>query len=105
MVNEREQIRKQASEIVGGRIVRWTDGRTCPMYYEGWEWTLEFFDVPKSEQRELHRLLWHHLYERVWEQFGRGLVFIFHTPEDTNRLYPWVRREEAGASHPPQPVR
>jgi hypothetical protein len=93
-VNERELIRSQVSRIAGGRPTRWTDERTSLGDFDGREWTLEIFDVPVSESRALHARLWG-LKKRVWKHLGHAMTTIFHTPEDTERFYPWVRSEEA----------
>ncbi|HYO52502.1 hypothetical protein [Archangium sp.] len=93
-MNERDFIREYVSRrIVGGRPVRWADGRTTLGDFDGREWTLELFDIPLNERRLLQDPLWA-LRKQVWEQMGRALVFIFHTPEATERHYAWVRRKE-----------
>lgn len=93
MVNERQVILSRVKASVGGRPVRWTDDRTCRGDFEGREWTLELFDIPREEQRQLHRGF-SELRKRFWQATGHSLTFIFHTPEATERHYAWVRHEE-----------
>ncbi|WNG46724.1 hypothetical protein F0U60_23350 [Archangium minus] len=95
MVNEREAIRRKVREAVGGRPVRWTDHRTTKGDFPGRDWALEIFDVPFSEQRELHGRLFLGIMRQVWEEKRLALTLIFHTPENTDRYYAWVREEHA----------
>lgn len=88
MVNEREEIRRWVREIVGGnRPVRWTDHRTTKGDFPGRDWALEVFDVPSAERREL--------IHRLWGMRRIALLVLFHTPENTDRYYAWVREEHA----------
>jgi hypothetical protein len=95
MVNEREEIRRKVMEAVGGRPVRWTDHRTTKGDFPGRDWSLEVFDVPFSEQRELHGQLFDGIMKQLWEEKRLALVILFHTPENTDRYYAWVREEHA----------
>jgi hypothetical protein len=94
MVNEREEIRRQVKEIVGNRPVRWVDARTAKIPFPGRDWALEVFDVPFAERRELIHRLWGML-TRLWEEKHLALLVLFHTPENTDRYYAWVREEHA----------
>jgi hypothetical protein len=94
MVNEREEILRQVREIVGNRPVRWTDTRTAKRFFPGWEWALEVFDVPFDERKELIRRLWG-LLTKLWSERRLALTVLFHTPENTDRYYAWVREEHA----------
>jgi hypothetical protein len=94
MVNEREEIRQQVREIVGNRPLRWTDHRTTKGDFPGRDWALEVFDVPDAEQRELSHRLWGML-TRLWDERHVALLVLFHTPENTDRYYAWVREEHA----------
>ena len=93
-MNEREFIRMRVSQVAGGHVTHWTDERTSIGDFDGRDWTLEIFDVPSSEQRELHARLWS-LREVVRKSLGHSLTFIFHRPEETERLYPWARQAQA----------
>ncbi|PTL77320.1 hypothetical protein [Vitiosangium sp. GDMCC 1.1324] len=95
MVNEREEIRRRVMEAVGGRPVRWTDHRTTKGDFPGRDWALEIFDVPFAEQRELHGRLFWGIKRQVWEEKRLALTILFHTPENTDRYYAWVREEHA----------
>lgn len=90
MVNEREAIRQLVSKRAGGRPVRWTDERTSRGDFDGRAWALELFDVPVEEKPALYERLWE-IKERVRAHLGQSLTLIFHTPAETERLYPWVR--------------
>lgn len=95
MVNEREEIRRQVREIVGThRPVRWTDHRTTKGDFPGRDWALEVFDVPSSERRELNHRLWG-LLTKLWDEKRVAVLVLFHTPENTDRYYSWVREEHA----------
>jgi len=93
MKSEREAIRQYVARIMNGRPVRWTDEQTSQGDFEGREWTLELFDVPRAERRQLNQRLWE-LRKRAWEELHVPLTLVFHTPEDTERLYSWVRKAE-----------
>lgn len=93
MVNEREEIRRKVMEAVGGRPVRWTEPRITKGDFPGRDWALHVFDVPAEEQKALHtRLLWG-LRQQLWEEKRLTLMVLFHTPENTDRYYAWVREE------------
>ncbi|HYO71131.1 MAG TPA: hypothetical protein VEU33_34125 [Archangium sp.] len=94
MVNEREEIRRQVREIVGDRPVRWTDHRTTKGDFSGRDWALEVFDVPDAEQPELSHRLWGFL-KKLYAEKRLALLVLFHTPENTDRYYAWVRQEHA----------
>lgn len=94
MVNEREEIRRKVMELVGGRPVRWTEPRITRGGFPGRDWTLHVFDVPSSERRALRHRLWE-LGMKLWEEKRLALLFLFHTPENTERYYSWVRAEHA----------
>jgi hypothetical protein len=93
MVNEREEIRRKVMEAVGGRPVRWTEPRITRGDFPGRDWALHVFDVPSSEQRELHGLLFDGIKQQLWEEKRVALTILFHTPENTDRYYAWVREE------------
>jgi hypothetical protein len=92
MVNEREEIRREVLRIAGGRPVRWTDERTSLGDFPGRDWALEVFDVPAAEYWDLHHRL-SGLRWKFWDDHHRALTILFHTPEETTRLYSWVRQE------------
>ena len=95
MVNEREEIRRKVMEAVGGRPVRWTDHRTTKGDFPGRDWALEIFDVPFSEQRALHGRLFDEIKMPLYQEKRLALTLLFHTPENTDRYYAWVREEHA----------
>ncbi|HEX5753581.1 MAG TPA: hypothetical protein VFZ09_45725 [Archangium sp.] len=95
MVNEREEIRRKVMAAVGGRPVRWTDHRTTKGDFPGRDWALEIFDVPFDEQEELHGRLFEEFYLPLYQEKRLALTLLFHTPENTDRFYAWVREEHA----------
>lgn len=95
MVTDREEIRRLVREEVGGRPVRWMDSRTARGAFLGWEWALEVFDVPFAEQEELHGKLFRGIRKRLWEEKRVAITVFFHTPENTERYYSWIRAEHA----------
>ena len=94
MVNEREEIRRRVREIVGNRPIRWTDHRTTKGDFPGRDWCLNVFDVRSKERRELRHRLWG-LLSKIYDEKGLALTVLFHTPENTDRYYAWVREEHA----------
>lgn len=76
------------------RPVRWADELTTLGDFDGRDCTLEVFDVPAEEEWELFRSL-RTLRRRAAAELGRALTLIFHTPEETTRLYAWVRARAA----------
>ena len=74
-----ELLRKPARWAVdGGQIVCW---------YDGLDQTLEVFNASASEQRPLLSRL-RPIRSEIEQVLGVPLVVIFHTPEQTDRLYP-----------------
>ena len=109
-MNERDIIRELA-EQTSGFVTCWTDERTSMGDFDGRDWTLELFDVPMSQQRSVHARLWQ-LGKMVRNSLGHSLMFIFHRPEETKRLYPWARKpgtaiplDEADPNLPRVPAR
>ncbi|HEX8703926.1 MAG TPA: hypothetical protein VF815_34160 [Myxococcaceae bacterium] len=106
MTSERDFILERVSAIAAGRPVRWSDERTSLGDFDGRDWAIDIFDVPSEEQREVHARLWR-LNRLVWKQFHQSLIFIFHTPVETERLYAWVRIAEpqrmVDSAHPARP--
>jgi hypothetical protein len=83
------EIPGRVAELLGGRIVRWVPASRRIGDYDGRHRTLEIFDVPAGDQRGILRLLRPARpdLERI---VGGPLVIIFHTPRETERLYPEV---------------
>lgn len=72
------------------RPVRWSSSLPGLPGFDGREMTLEIFDVRADEQRPTRRAL--RSEKAVIEaRLGEPIRLIFHTPEETTRLYPWVR--------------
>lgn len=65
---------------------RWVDGRTALLPFDGWNLSVDVFNVPSGMQRALLRLL-AHARETARGLVGSRCVFIFHTPEATAEHY------------------
>lgn len=75
------------AELLGGRLVQWVPPDRRVGDYEGRHRTLEIFDVPPDEQRKILRQLYPSRPE-IERVIGGPLIIIFHTPRETQRLYP-----------------
>jgi hypothetical protein len=104
----REQVPRAVSEILDDRPVRWAPGELLRGDFDGRERTLEIFMAGATEQRRLLRALRERRAELA-EAAGGSIVFVFHTPAESIRLYaPFVAQFEAftgGPSRTPVPVR
>ena len=85
----RERVRAQIAQLTG-RAVRWCDARLSLGDFEGREHTLDVFDIPAAEQRDLNFDL-RTVRRKASALFDAPVSFVFHTPEETSRLYAWVR--------------
>jgi hypothetical protein len=94
---DREHVRRTFAEAVGPRAVRWADSKTSLGDWEGRDWTLEVFDVPSAEKRELHKRLFP-IIEEVALRDDVRVVLIFHTPEATAKYYGWVHAESGSVA-------
>lgn len=84
-----EEIPGWVSALFGGRTVRWAPAERRIGDYDGNDRTLEVFDAPASEQRSLLRRL-RPVRSDIEQAIGGPLIVIFHTPGETERLYPEV---------------
>ena len=91
-MDRREQIRRMF-QLATGKPVRWSDARTSQGDFEGRDATLEVFDVPEDGQWALFRRLLAHR-RAASEKMGAKVALVFHTPQETERLYAWVRAPE-----------
>ena len=89
---ERAYILGLVREIVPGHPVRWMDSRISMGDIPGRDWSINIFDVPSDEERQLHSRLFP-LYLDIRERLGRSVMFLTHSPQDTDRYYAWVRTE------------
>lgn len=92
-MDERDEV-KCLFQAATGKPVRWLDERTSRGDFENRSGTLEVFDVPAADQYPLFKRL-HRLEEKASERLAQPIRLVFHTPEETTRLYPWVRLPEA----------
>jgi len=79
-------------EVFGGRPVRWADNAIGD--YDGRERTLEVFNVDGRDQLPL-RMRLRPLREELENDLGGPVVIIFHTSNETTRLYGEVVAREA----------
>lgn len=63
--------------------------RCTQIAIDGRDRTIEVFDAPASEQRALLRLL-RPARAEIEAALGGPLIVVFHTPRETERLYPEV---------------
>jgi hypothetical protein len=97
----RHEILEEIRTLVGGRhVVRWSDARTMRGGFEGAGWTIDVFDVPAPESFELGRRFGTYRRE-LSRRHGIGLTIVTHTPEATEKHFPWVR--DLGAGDLPSP--
>src|SRR4051812_32098692 len=92
MSTERDAILELIRRRSGGRPVRWVDARTSAGDFDGREWTVEVFDVAKSDRLALREALWD-LFTEGGKATGKPGSLLTHTPEDTSTYYAWVRSE------------
>jgi hypothetical protein len=92
MISERHAILEVVRRLASNRPVRWVDQKTSAGDFDGREWTIEVFDVAKSERLALREKLWD-LLVAVRKHTGKPMSLITHTPEDTSSYYAWVRTE------------
>ena len=82
----REEIPGRVAELLD-KPVRWCSREHCIPVWDGFERTLEVFDAAAGEQLGLLKKV--ALIRADAETAAGGpLVVIFHTPEQTHRLYP-----------------
>lgn len=81
------EIPGRVAELLGGRSVQWVPPSRRIGDYDGRHRTLEIFDVPAGEQRQILRQLRPSRPE-IERTIGGPLLIIFHTPGETERLYP-----------------
>lgn len=79
----------RVSELLGGRAVQWVPASRQVGDYDGRQRTLEVFDAAPREQRALLRQI-RSIREEIERSVGGPLVVIFHTPHETERLFPEV---------------
>lgn len=85
------EIPGRISELLGGRTVQWVPESRRVGDYEGRHRTLEIFDAAPGEQRELLRRI-RPARPEIERMLGGPLIVIFHTPGETERLYPALSR-------------
>lgn len=83
------EVVQRVSSLLGGRPVQWAPAERLVGDYEGRQRTLEVFDAEAGEQRQLLRDL-RPVRAEIERLIGGPLIVIFHTPEESERLYPAV---------------
>ena len=87
----RESVPALVSALLDGRPARWTPSERLIGDFDGRERTLDVFYASANEQLDLLRRL-RPLRREIEENIGGPLLVIFHTPKETERLYPEIRR-------------
>jgi len=85
-VKTRRGVPQAVSTILDGRPVRWAPRDATRGDYDGRERTLEVFFAEAGDQRSLSRRLFDHRQD-IARSAGGSPVIIFHTPEESRRLY------------------
>jgi hypothetical protein len=83
----RDQVPEVVSSVLGGKPVRWAPRGSSIGDYDGREATLDIFDAPAGDQLMLLRRL-RTIRDDIDAAAGSAVVFVFHTPSETERLYP-----------------
>jgi hypothetical protein len=91
-VSARHDVLVLFRRAVGNKPVVWASERTTLGDYEGHDVTLEVFDVPAEEQRDLLRTLRPER-QAAADLLGGPVQVVFHTPDATSRHHAWVRDE------------
>lgn len=88
----REDVPYVVSSLMGYRPARWAPTERLVGDYDGRERTLEVFNAGPKEHLGLLAAL-RPMRARLKEAAGGSIVFIFHTPEESARLYADFIRE------------
>jgi hypothetical protein len=101
----REGVPEAVSKALGGRPVRWASLGSSIGDYDGRDATLDIFDASPEEQLTLLRQL-RPIRDDIDAAAGRAVVFVFHTPSETRRLYANLSagRDVPAAGAEPAPV-
>jgi hypothetical protein len=83
---KRDEVLSLFRDALETKLVRWTDELTSTGDFEGRDFTLEIFDIPVGEQREMLRRL-RELRHRSEKICGAAILLVFHTPEATRSHY------------------
>jgi hypothetical protein len=83
---DRIDVPMVVSRLMGDRPARWTPPSLAVGDYDGRERTLEVFNAAAVEQLDLLKAI-RSLRAELKEAAGGSIVFIFHTPEESLRLY------------------
>jgi hypothetical protein len=81
------EVAQRISAVLGDRRVRWSPAERQVGDYDGRQRTIEVFDAAAGDQRQLLRAL-RPLRDEVERLIGGPLIVIFHTPAESERLYP-----------------
>jgi len=79
----KQEIPYLISKLIGDRPVRWAE---VTGNYDGNDRTIEVFETDVEDQRLLFKKL-RSLREQSEENIGGPLVIIFHTKQESKRLY------------------
>jgi len=105
----RDQVPEVVSRALGDKPVRWAPRGSSIGDYDGRDATLDIFDAPAGDQLMLLRRL-REIRDDIDTAAGSAVVFVFHTPSETRRLYPELgagRASPAATTGPatPKPAR
>ena len=96
-MSSRQEALQRLAEATGFRYpLAWTDNWTTLGDYDGRDLAIEVFNIPSNRQRAFFGVLSQGRRELA-DEFGRPVVFVFHTPEVTARYYGHLFAELRGA--------
>lgn len=81
------EVPRYISDLLGGRAVRWVCADRLVGDYDGRQRSLEVFHASAGEQRKLLRII-RSVRAEIEGLIGGPLIVIFHTPDESERLYP-----------------
>ncbi|MBI5455333.1 MAG: hypothetical protein HY956_11940 [Deltaproteobacteria bacterium] len=87
----RHEIKEEIINLIEQQIgfkypVRWVDERTTRVDFDGREFAIDVFYIPFSEEDEFLTLI-EPIRNRIRELIGSRGLFIFHSPEATDKYY------------------
>ena len=85
------EIRRKIIYLIENTIeyaypVRWADNKTTLGNFDGRNFTIDVFRIPASKQMDFLTMI-EPVRDKIRELIGNRGVFIFHSPEATNKYY------------------
>ncbi len=94
-MSNKNKVLELIEKITHGKYrLRWVDHETTLGDFDGRDFALDVFDIPCAEELEFLRCL------RPYRKEIKPCVFIFHTPEATQKHYRHLFDSTKGAQGP-----